>query len=165
MCEAAVPQCFSSLAKMLDGSDQLPLCPHANRILVHRLVDDSERHKRRQFEILQADANLGATRADHADVRRGGEDFVDTARALLATVEGVHKRQPGDRRKWVFGKLKRGGQVRNKIKGTKESHPEVLELRQLAQFERQPFELIVVDLKRRLGQIRSRSTHNSKFVR
>jgi hypothetical protein len=30
-------------------------------------------------------------------VRRGGEDFVDTARALLGTVAGVLKRQPSNR--------------------------------------------------------------------
>jgi hypothetical protein len=33
---------------------------------------------------LQADADLGGALADHADVRRGGDDFVDTARALFA---------------------------------------------------------------------------------
>jgi hypothetical protein len=53
---------------------------------VHRFVDDRERHKRGQFETLQADADLGGTLSDHADVRRGGDDFVDTARALYGTV-------------------------------------------------------------------------------
>jgi hypothetical protein len=81
----------SSLAEMFHGSDQLPLGPHANRVLVHRSVDDGESHKRRKFETLQADADLGGTLADRADVRRGGDDFVDTARALL---EVVPKRQP-----------------------------------------------------------------------
>jgi hypothetical protein len=38
------------------------------------------------------------------------------------------------------------------------SHIEKLELRQLAQLVRQPFELIVVDLEQRL-EVRSRSTH------
>jgi hypothetical protein len=41
-------------------------------------------------------------------VRRGGEDFVDTARALFATVVGVLKRQPRNRWKWVSVKLKEG---------------------------------------------------------
>jgi hypothetical protein len=45
-------------------------------------------------------------------VRRGGDDFVDTARALLATAEGVFKSHPGNLWKWVFGKLKEGGRVR-----------------------------------------------------
>jgi hypothetical protein len=31
-------------------------------------------------------------------VHRGGDDFVDTVRALLGTDAGVLKRQPGDRR-------------------------------------------------------------------
>jgi hypothetical protein len=93
---------------MFHGSDQLPLGPHANRVLVHRLVDDRERHKRRQLETLQADADLGGTLSNEADVRRGVEDFVDTARALFGTVFGELKRQPGDRWEWVSVKLKRG---------------------------------------------------------
>ena len=100
---------------MFDRRDQLPLGPHANRVLVHRLVDDRERHKRGQFEILEADADFGGTLADEGDVRRGGEDFVDTERALCGTV----KRQPGDRWKWVSVKLKEGGRVRNEIKRTR----------------------------------------------
>ncbi len=91
---------------MFHGSDQLPLGPHANRVLVHRLVDDRERHKRGQFEILQTDADLGGTLLNETDVRRGGNDFVDTARALCGTLDGVIKRQPGDRRKWVSVKLR-----------------------------------------------------------
>ncbi len=120
---------------------------------MHRLVDDLECHKRGQFEILEADADLGSTLSDHADVRRGGEDFVDTASALFATVAGVLKRQPGDRWKWVSVKLKEGGHVRNEIKRTQASHIEVPELRQLAQLGRQPFELIVADLEYTWGQI------------
>ncbi len=65
---------------------------------MHRLVDDLKSHKRGKFEILEADADLGGALSDHADVRRGGEDFVDTARALYGTVHSVIKRQPGDRR-------------------------------------------------------------------
>jgi hypothetical protein len=137
----------SSLAEVLDGSDQLPLGPHANRVLVHRFVDDLECHERWQSEILQADANLGGTLTDHADVRRGGDDFVDTARALSATVVGVLKRQPCNRWKWVSLELKEEGRVRNEIKRPQASHKEVRELRQLAQLARQPFELVVVDLE------------------
>jgi hypothetical protein len=128
---------------MFDGRDQLPLGPHANRILVHRLVDDLERHKSGQFEILEGDADLGGALPDHTDVRRGGDDFVDAARALFGTVEVVLKRQPGNRWKWVSGKLKEGGGVRHEIKRTQASHPETFKLRQLAQLGRQPFELIV----------------------
>jgi hypothetical protein len=83
---------------------------------VHRLVDDLERHKRGQFEILQTDADLGGTLADRAYVRHSGDDFVETKRALFGTVVGVLKRQPGDRWKWVSVKLKEGGRVRNEIK-------------------------------------------------
>jgi hypothetical protein len=147
----------AAISEMLHGSDQLPLGPHANRVLVHRLVDDLERHKRGQFETLQADADLGGALSDHADVRRGGDDFVDTARALCATVVSVPKRQPGDRWKWVFVKLKKGGRVRNEIKTVQASHKEVPEIWQLAQLGRQPFELVVVDLEHTL-EVRSRST-------
>jgi hypothetical protein len=72
---------------------------------VHRFVNDRERHKRGQFEILEADADLGGTLSDRADVRRGGNDFVDTAGALFGIVGG--KRQPGDLRKCVSAKLER----------------------------------------------------------
>jgi hypothetical protein len=41
------------------------------------------------------------------------------------------------------------------------SHKEACELRQLAQFARQPFEPIVVDLEHRLGS--AQDTINSKF--
>jgi hypothetical protein len=51
-------------------------------------------------------------------VRRGGDDFVETARALFGTVDGAIKRQPGNRWKWVSVKLKRGGRVRNEIERT-----------------------------------------------
>jgi hypothetical protein len=85
--------------EVLDGRDQLPLGPHANRVLMHRRVDDLKSDKRRQAEILKADADLGGTLSDHADVRRGGDDFVDTARTLFGTGAGAIRRQPGDRRK------------------------------------------------------------------
>ncbi len=124
---------------------------------MHRFVDDLECHKRGQFEILEADADLGGTLSDHADVRRGGEDFVDAARALFGTVDGGLKQQPRNRWKWVSVKLKEGGRVRNDIKRSQASHMEVRELWQLAQLGRQPFELIGVDLEHRL-EVRSRST-------
>ena len=108
---------------MFDGRDQLPLGPHANRVLVHRLVDDLKRHKRWKFEALQADADLGGTLADRADVRRGGDDFVDTARALCGTVDGELKRQPSDRWQWISLQLKEGGRVRNEIKRTQSVAP------------------------------------------
>ena len=118
---------------------------------MHRLVEDLERQKRGQFETLQADADLGGTLSDHADVRRGGDDFVDTARGLFGTGGGELNWQPCNRWKWVSVKLKRGGQFRNEIERTQASHKEAHEIRQLAQLGRQPFELIVADLKHRLG--------------
>ena len=94
---------------MFDGSDQLPLGPHANRVVVHSLVDDLKCHKRGQFKILQADADLGGTLSDHADVRRRCDDFVDAARALFGTADIELKRQPSDGRQWVSVRLKKGG--------------------------------------------------------
>jgi hypothetical protein len=99
----------STISKMFHGRDQLPFGPHANRVLVHCLVDDCERHKRGQFEILEADADLDGALSDEADVCRGGENLVDVARALFGTVDGVLKRQPADRWEWISVKLKRGG--------------------------------------------------------
>jgi hypothetical protein len=52
-------------------------------------------------------------------VRRGGDDFVDTARALFGTVDGVLKQQPGDRRQLVSVKLKEGGQSGTRSRGPK----------------------------------------------
>jgi hypothetical protein len=112
----------STISEMFHGRDQLPLGPHANRVLMHRLVDDRERHKRRQFEILQADADLGGALADHADVRRGGENLVDAARALVGAVGSVLKRKPGDRRQLVSVKLierSRGTKSGNRSNETK----------------------------------------------
>jgi hypothetical protein len=50
-------------------------------------------------------------------VRRGGDDFVDTARALCGTREGDLKRQPRNRWKWVSLKLEstRPSQVRDQM--------------------------------------------------
>jgi hypothetical protein len=119
---------------MFHGSDQLPLGPHANRVLVlvHRLVDDLKRHKRRQFEILQGDADLGGTLSDEADVRRGDDDFVDSARALCGTVVVELKRQSGDRRQLISGKLESEEKLALRSRGPRVAHSEVRELRQLA---------------------------------
>jgi hypothetical protein len=133
----------SPISEMFDRRDQLPLGPHANRVLVNRSVDNLQSDKRRQFETLQTNADLGGALADRADVRRGGEDFVETARALFDTLEGVVVNRE---RKWVSVKLKRRRKVRNEIKWIQASHREFLELRQLAQLGRQPFELIAADL-------------------
>ena len=146
----------SSLAEVFHGSDQFPLGPHANRVLEHRLVDDLERHKRGKFEILQTDADLGGTLSDEADVRCGGDYFVDAERALCGTGAGLLKRQSRNHWKWVSGKLKRARPVRNEIKRIQVSHIEDIELRQLAQLGRQPFELVVDDLEHTL-EVRSRS--------
>jgi hypothetical protein len=117
---------------------------------VHRFVHNQQCHKRGQFEILQADADLGGALADRADVRRGGENLVDMARALFGTIDGVLKLQPGDRWEWVSIKLN-NGYVTIKLIQASPSHPELVEHWQLAQLGRQPFELIVVDLGHTLG--------------
>jgi hypothetical protein len=140
---------------MFHGSDQLPLGPHANRVLVHRLVKDLECHKRGQFDALQTDADLGGALSDHADVCRGGKDFVDTARALCGTVVRVLKRQPSNRRKSISVQLKSKNESQERDQRTQATHPEFVELRQLAQLGRQPFEPIDGDLEHSL--VRSRS--------
>ena len=81
-------------------------------------IDDLKSHKRRKSEVLQTNADLGGALSDHADVRRGGNDFADTARALFGSVDGVQKRQPSDRRQWISVQLKEGGRVRQEIKIT-----------------------------------------------
>jgi hypothetical protein len=78
-------------------------------------------------------------------VRRGGDDFVDTARALCGTVAAVLERQSSNHWKWVSVKLNENSG--NEIKSTQESHKEERELWQLAQLGRQPFEWIFADLE------------------
>jgi hypothetical protein len=145
---------------MFHGGDQLPLGPHANRVLVHRFVDDLKCYKRGKAEILQTDADLCGALSDEADVRRGGDDFVDMARTLCGALHVDLKRQSDNCWKWVSLQLKKGGQVRQDTR-TKEpsqaSHMKARQRRQLAQLGRQPFELIVGDLERTL-EVRSRST-------
>jgi hypothetical protein len=70
---------------------------------------------------LEADADLGGTLSDHADVRHGGDDFVDMARALCGTGVSVLERQPGDRWKWVSVKL----QERRTSQERDQEHPSV----------------------------------------
>jgi hypothetical protein len=93
------------LMKVFDGCDELPLGPHANRVLVHRRVDNLERHKGGQFEVLQGHADLGGALADHADVCRGGDDFFDTVRALDGACAAKRIRQTVNGGEWVAGKL------------------------------------------------------------
>jgi hypothetical protein len=69
-------------------------------------------------------------------VRRGGEDFADTARALSGTGGGILERQPGDRWKWVSVKLNTKGKSGTRSRRNQVSHPEALELRQLAKLGR-----------------------------
>ncbi len=99
------------------GSDQLPLGPHANLVLVHRLVDDRESDERGQLETLQADADLGSTLSNHANVRRGGDDFFDAECTLSDTLEGSGKLQTSDCWKRISVELNM--QVRNAITGPK----------------------------------------------
>jgi hypothetical protein len=67
---------------------------------------------------MQADADLGGALADHANVRRGGDNVSNTARALVG-----------------FGVV----QASNRLKLVS-LHPEMHELLQLAQLGRQPAE-------------------------
>jgi hypothetical protein len=141
----------STISKMFDRRDQLPLGPHANRVLVHRLVDDRERHKGGQSKTLQTDADLGGTLSDEADVHCGGDDFLDAARTLYGV---VLKRQTGDRRKCVSLKLESARPSQKQDQRAQVSHKEERELRQLAQLGRQPFELVFPDLEHTL-EVRS----------
>jgi hypothetical protein len=95
----------SSLVEMFHSRDQLPLGPHANRVLVHRLVHNHQRHKRWKSEILQGDADLGGALANEADVRRGDDDFVDAEGTLSRAVGPVAVRESGDRRQMIASNL------------------------------------------------------------
>jgi hypothetical protein len=134
----------SSISVVLDRRDQLPLGPHANRVLRHRLVDDLKRHKRRKFEILQADADLGGTLADHADVRCGGKDFEQLLRAPLEMGD-LHRD-----RETILPEL--DGQVVSGTVGSQDqkreaSHIQHLQLRQFPQLGGDPLELVFVELR------------------
>jgi hypothetical protein len=70
---------------MFDGSDQLPLGPHANRVLVHRLVDDRERHKRGQFEILDDAVTPFVVLQRRISSVTGANDTVHTTTVSVST--------------------------------------------------------------------------------
>ena len=85
MLDRRDPVVASPVSEMLDRRDQLP----------HMRIERSCRPMQ-----------ISGTLADHADVPRGGDDFVDTERALVCTVGGERKRKPGDRWKWISVKLR-----------------------------------------------------------
>ena len=104
-----------------------------------------------------------ARAADHADVRRGGEDFVETERALFKHYRRLS--QVSTRRSSEVGFREAEGRrtSQERDEEDKVSHVEVSKLRQLAQLGRQPFELIVVDLEHRL-EVRSYDPLYLNFV-
>jgi hypothetical protein len=60
----------------------------------------------RAFEILQTDADLCGALSDHADVRDGSENLVDTTRTLVGAFAVVVDLQPGNGWQRVSGELK-----------------------------------------------------------
>jgi hypothetical protein len=69
--------------KVFDRGDQLPFGPHADVVLAHISVNDLERHKRWQLEILQTDADSGGALTNHADVCRRSEELAQASTHIL----------------------------------------------------------------------------------
>ena len=67
---------------MFDSCDQLPFRPHSDAVGREEGVEDLERQRRGQFEVLKREADGTGALADHADVRRCSEEF-EKARARV----------------------------------------------------------------------------------
>jgi hypothetical protein len=68
--------------KVLHSGDQLPFRPHADAVGWKESVEDLERHKGGEMEVLQCIADGGGSLTDHADVCRCGEEL-EKARARV----------------------------------------------------------------------------------
>jgi hypothetical protein len=77
---------------MLDGRDQLPFGPHADAVWWEKSVEDLECQWRGQFEVLHCEADGGGAIADHADVRRHGEELEKTRARVLVNAETQRQR-------------------------------------------------------------------------
>jgi hypothetical protein len=82
---------FVTLMKVLDCCDQLPFGPHADAVWAVG-VDDFESQRRRQFEVLHRKADGGGALADHADMRRRGEELEETRARILEVFKDQRQR-------------------------------------------------------------------------
>jgi hypothetical protein len=78
--------------KVLDCCDQLPFGPHSDLVWWEERVEDLKSQRRGQFEILQREADRGGALADHADVRRCGEELEQARARVLIVVEAQRQR-------------------------------------------------------------------------
>jgi hypothetical protein len=124
--------------KVLHSGDQLPLGPHSDAVGWEESVEDFERDKGGEKEVLQRIADGGGTLADHADVRRCDEELEETrARVLKAAV--------AQRQRILF-------QLRNsesdaRAHDERRSHINVCRCRQAFELDREPAELIRRELQ------------------
>jgi uncharacterized protein YqcC (DUF446 family) len=81
---------FVALVKVLHHRDQLPFGPHSDAV-GEESVENLESDKSGEMEVLQCIADGGGALADHADVRRCGEEL-EEARARVAVVEAQRQR-------------------------------------------------------------------------
>jgi hypothetical protein len=79
-----------TIVEMLDGRDQLPFGPHADAVWWEKSVEDLECQWRGQFEVLHCETDGGGALADHADVRRHGEEL-GKARARILEAEELRQ--------------------------------------------------------------------------
>jgi hypothetical protein len=78
--------------KVLDRRDQLPFGPHSDAVGWEKSVEDLERQRRGQFEVLQREANGTGALSDHADVRRCGDDLNEARARVFVPFEGQRQR-------------------------------------------------------------------------
>jgi hypothetical protein len=83
---------FVALMKVLHGGDQLPFRPHSDAVGWEESVEDLERDKGGEMEVLQCNADGGGALADHADVCRCGEEFEEARASVLLCVEAQRQR-------------------------------------------------------------------------
>jgi hypothetical protein len=80
-----------TLMKVLHRRDQLPFRPHADAV-GEESVEDLERDKGGEVEVLQCIADGGGAIADHADVCRRGEELKKARARVLVVVEAQRQR-------------------------------------------------------------------------
>jgi hypothetical protein len=78
--------------KVLDLCDQLPFGPHSDVVGREESVEDLESQWRGKLEILKCKAHGTGALADHADVRRRGEELGEARARVLREVKAQRQR-------------------------------------------------------------------------
>jgi hypothetical protein len=129
---------FVALVKVLHHRDQLPFGPHSDFVRAER-VDDFESQRGGQFEVLHGEADGGGAFADHADVRRHGEELGESRARVLVIFKAQRQR--------IDFQLRKSESRRLCARRRKRSHANNRRRRQAVEVDREPAELIPSELR------------------